>query len=89
MILQTTFTDGQVFFEDLGDSFILTTKQRCPDKFSEISRSHFKGDAPNDCYAMVSPLRRERFEIPIYTDYYYALLSERGCEVMRITVGGL
>lgn len=96
MILRTTFKDGQVVFEDLSDKFTLTSKQRCPEKFQELARQEFDGnesrppnDMVKDCYAFISPLRMERFDIPIFTDYHYALLSERGCEVMRISIGGL
>lgn len=96
MVLKTTFTDGQVIFEDLGDKFILTSKQRCHEKFDAMVQLHFyedrsksKDDLAKDCYAFVSPLRIDRFDIPIYKGFYYSLLSERGCELMSVSIGGL
>lgn len=91
MILKTTLNDGQVVFEDLGDKFILTSKQRCPEKFNRLLHEWFKKEdlISKDCFAFISPLRMETFDIPLYTDMGYELLSERGCEVMRITIGGL
>lgn len=96
MILKTQFNDGRVFFEYLGDKFILTSKQRSPNKFEEMAKewfsettSHPKNDLVKDCYAFISPLRMERSDIPLYTDMGYELLSERGCQVMRLGIGDL
>lgn len=95
MILRTTFTDGQVVFEDLSDKFILTSKQRCPEKFDALLLEHFgppkehHNNFSQDCYAFISSLRLSRFDIPIFKDYHYAVLSERGCEIMRVGIGDL
>lgn len=96
MILRTTFKDGQVMFEDLGDKFILTSKQRCPEKFDEAAKdmfgeneSHPVNNMVKDCFAFLSPLRMDKFDIPLYVDMRYQLLSERGCYIMNISIGGL
>lgn len=91
MILKTTFNDGQVVFEDLSDKIILTSKQRSPEKFNHSLHEWFKKDDPiaKDCYGFISVLRLETSDIPLYTDMGYSLLSERGCEVMKIGIGNL
>lgn len=91
MILKTTFPDGQVVFEDLSDKFIITSKQRTPAKFDEIAKGYTKGFSQDlkELYAFVSSLRMEREDIPLFTDFHYAILSERGCEVMRVGIGDL
>lgn len=89
MILRTTFTDGQVFFEDLGDKFLLTSKQRCPEKYEGMYKGHFGKGIETNCFAFASPLYAGWSDIPLYTDYNYSILNDRGVELMRVSIGGL
>lgn len=91
MILRTTFKDGQVLFEDLSDKFTLNTDRSSPERFKEFATGYFKGTNGDhiDCYGFISIIRMGTFDIPLYTDYNYAVLSERGCEVMRIEKNGI
>lgn len=81
--------------EDLGDKILLTSKQRCPDKFEVLAADHFKNNDchpskdPDGCFAFLSSLRIETFDIPLYPAYRYVLLSERGCEIMEISIRNL
>ncbi len=91
MILRTTFKDGETLFEDLGDKFVLNSKQRSPAKFDE-SFNRVSNGSPNnlkDCFAFISPLGVEYGEIPLFTDFYYSVLSDRGSEVMKISIRDL
>ncbi len=63
MILRTTFTDGEIVFEDLGDKFVLNSKQRSPTKFEEISKRY----PVDDCYNLNTT------EFPVEIKYLHQL----------------
>lgn len=91
MMLKTTFADGRVLFEDLGDKFILISEQRCPNDFKAVSDQYFKevSDMAKDCYAFISSLRTGVEDVPIFKEHYYSVIGERGLDVLKITIGGL
>jgi hypothetical protein len=43
MVLRTTFKDGQILFEDLGDKFTLNTDRSSPERFKQFITGYFKG----------------------------------------------
>jgi hypothetical protein len=93
MILKTTFEDGQVLFEDLGDRILLTSKQRSPVKFKSIFDEYFKDlkretDLQKDCFAFIGSLKPGWNEIPLYTDFDYHLINQSGFDA-RLWIGGL
>lgn len=90
MVLKTTFNDGEILFEDLGDRFTLVSQQRSPDKFNDI-RSRYKKGCPRDwgdCYAFICPLNVEGY-IPLYPDFYYSVLSDNGSELTKLAINNL
>ena len=92
MILKTTFTDGQILFEDIGERFLLTSKQRCEEKFNDAAKNYYTdrlGEVPNDCYGFIGPISPGQGDIPLYADFNYHLLSEGGRSVMQLSIGGL
>jgi hypothetical protein len=91
MVLRTTFKDGQILFEDLGDKFTLNTDRSSPERFKQFITGYFKGTGGDnmDCYGFVSIMRMNTFDIPLYADHKYSVLSERGCETMRIESNGI
>lgn len=93
MVLRTTFPEGQILFEDLGDRILVNSKQRSPEKFKGIFEEYFKGmkdesDLRKDCFAFVGSMKPGWNEIPLYTDYDYHLINESGFD-KRLWIGGL